>query len=130
MSQLFTGISFPFRIGVKGGVVMSSTNTQEVPHIIEGMKQLLLTRPMERVMEYQVKSEISTFVFDPNDASTRALIEYEAQKAIEDVMGDIVDVKSVTASSTDTSIYVLVVFKAKSYTETYSVNIKVGDLNG
>lgn len=130
MSQLFTGISFPFRIGVKGGVVMSSTNTQEVPHIIEGMKQLLLTRPMERVMEYQVKSEISTFIFDPNDASTRALIEYEAQKAIEDVMGDIVDVKSVTASSTDTSIYVLVVFKAKSYTETYSVNIKVGDLNG
>ena len=130
MSQLFTGISFPFRIGVKGGVVMSSTNTQEVPHIIEGMKQLLLTRPMERVMEYQVKSEISTFIFDPNDASTKALIEYEAQKAIEDVMGDIVDVKSVTASSTDTSIYVLVVFKAKSYTETYSVNIKVGDLNG
>ena len=92
MSQLFTGISFPFRIGVKGGVVMSSTNTQEVPHIIEGMKQLLLTRPMERVMEYQVKSEISTFVFDPNDASTRALIEYEAQKAIEDVMGDIVGI--------------------------------------
>ena len=130
MSQLFTGISFPFRIGVKGGVVMSSTNTQEVPHIIEGMKQLLLTRPMERVMEYQVKSEISTFIFDPNDASTRALIEYEAQKAIEDVMGDIVDVKSVTASSIDASIYVLVVFKAKPYTETYSVNIKVGDLNG
>ena len=130
MSQLFTGISFPFRIGVKGGVVMSSTNTQEVPHIIEGMKQLLLTRPMERVMEYQVKSEISTFVFDPNDASTRALIEYEAQKAIEDVMGDIVEVKSVTASSNDSSIYVLITFKAKPYTETYSVNIKVGDMNG
>ena len=90
----------------------------------------MLTRPMERVMEYQVKSEISTFVFDPNDASTRALIEYETQKAIEDVMGDIVEVKSVTASSNDSSIYVLITFKARPYTETYSVNIKVGDMNG
>ena len=43
MKQGFTGISFPFRVGVKGGVVMSTTNEREVPHIIEAMKQILLT---------------------------------------------------------------------------------------
>ena len=81
MSQSYTGISFPFRIGVKGGVVLSTTTEQEAEHIKESIIQIIGTKPMERIMEYHIKSDVSTYIFDPNDESTRALIAYECQKA-------------------------------------------------
>ena len=126
MSKSYTGISFPFRIGVKGGVVMSSTSSQEVPHIVESMQQILMTRPMERVMEYEVKSEISTFVFDPNDASTKALISNEVEQALAELEPRI-EVLSVNPYVMENCIYATIAFKVKKYSETYSVNIKVGD---
>lgn len=126
MSNNYTGISFPFRIGVKGGVAMSSTSSSEAPHIVESLTQIIGTRPMERVMEYRIKCEVSTYVFDPNDESTRALIAYECQKAIEEC-DERVEVVSVKPFTEDNIIYVNVVFRVKKYEGTYSVNIKVGE---
>ena len=126
MSKSYTGISFPFRIGVKGGVVMSSTSSQEVPHIVESMQQILMTRPMERVMEYEIKSEISTFIFDPNDASTKALIANEVERALAELEPRI-EVLSVNPYVMENCIYATIAFKVKKYSETYSVDIKVGD---
>ena len=75
--QGYTGISFPFRIGVKGGVVTSTTSTREVPHIIESMKQILRTFKYERTMEYHIYSEVDTDIFEPNDISTHTLLQYQ-----------------------------------------------------
>lgn len=127
MSQSYTGISFPFRIGVKGGVVMSTTSTQDIPHIIESVEQILRTRPFERVMEYHINSAVSTYVFDPNDESTRALIALECQEAIEQC-DERVEVVRVEPYSYDGAIYVEVAIKVKKYEQTYSVNVKVGEL--
>ena len=127
MSNEYTGISFPFRIGVKGGVAMSSTSATDAPHIVESITQILGTKPMERVMEYAVHSEISTYIFDPNDESTRALIAYECQKAIEQ-NDDRVDVVSVEPYTEDNIIYATVNFRVKRYGGTYSVNVKVGEV--
>lgn len=54
MKNGFNGISFPFRISGTGGVQMSSTDVLDVPHIVEAMEQILLTRPYERKMEYHL----------------------------------------------------------------------------
>ena len=81
----FTGISFPFRIGVKGGVVMSTTSVSDVQHIIEAMTQILGTRPMERCMEYHFKSDLDSDIFEPNDASCRTLIAYQAEEALKEL---------------------------------------------
>ena len=126
MSQSYTGISFPFRIGVKGGVVMSTTTAQEVPHIIESIQQIIGTKPFERVMEYHIKSEVSTYIFDPNDESTRALIAYQCQKAIEEC-DDRVEVLSADVYGEDHTIYATISFRVKKYESTYSVNTKVGE---
>ena len=56
----YTGISFPFRIGTKGGVVMSSTSPTEVPHIVESIKQILTTAFLERTMESGFYSDLMT----------------------------------------------------------------------
>lgn len=127
MPDEYRGISFPFRIGVKGGVVMSSTDATDAPHTVESIKQIIGTKPMERIMEYQIKSEVSTYIFDPNDESTRALIAYECQKAIEEC-DERVEVVSIEPYAEGSSIIVNVNFRVKSYQNTYSVNVKVGEI--
>lgn len=62
MKNGFNGISFPFRISGTGGVQMSSTDVLDVPHIVEAMEQILLTRPYERKMEYHFKSDLDTLI--------------------------------------------------------------------
>lgn len=129
MSQRgFTGISFPFRIGVKGGVVMSSTDVQGVPHIIEAMKQILLTRPNERCMEYAFKSDIDSDIFELNDVSTHTLLEYQVEEALKQ-LEDRIEVNSVTITSEGSEIYATIDFKVLAYNTNFVENFKVGDFS-
>ena len=124
----FTGISFPFRIGVKGGVVTSTTNVMDVQHIIEAMKQILMTRPMERCMEYHFKSEIDYDIFEPNDASCRTLIAYQVEEALRE-LEDRIRVDSVDVESDGEVIIAVINFTVLKYNTVHVANVKVGDLS-
>lgn len=124
----FTGISFPFRIGVKGGVVTSTTSVNDVKHIIEAMEQILLTRPMERCMEYHFKSDIDYDIFEPNDASCRTLIAYQVEEALRE-LEDRIEVISVDVESRDSTIIAVINFKVLKYNTVRAADIKVGDLS-
>lgn len=128
MRQGFTGISFPFRIGVKGGVVMSSTSVREVPHIIEAMEQILLTRPKERCMEYAFKSDINTDIFEPNDVSTHTLIAYQVKEALKE-LEDRIEVTSVEVTSRGSEVFATINFKVLVYDAPYTTELKVGDID-
>lgn len=129
MSQRgFTGISFPFRIGVKGGVVTSTTNIREVPHIIEAMTQILRTRPMERCMEYHFKSEIDSSLFEPNDDSVKTLIVYQIKEALRE-LEDRISVDSIDITSEGSSVIAEIKFTVLAYNSSHTTNIKVGDLS-
>lgn len=124
----FTGISFPFRIGVKGGVVTSTTSVSDVQHIIEAMTQILSTRPMERCMEYHFKSDIDSDIFEPNDASCRTLIAYQVTEALRE-LEDRVRVESVDVTSEGSSILAVIHFTVLKYNTVHATTIKVGDLS-
>ena len=124
----FTGISFPFRIGVKGGVVTSSTSVSSAQHIIEAMKQILGTRPMERCMEYHFKSDIDSDIFEPNDASCRTLIAYQVEEALRELEDRIV-VNSVKVVSEGSTVNAVINFTILAYNTAHVANIKVGDLS-
>ena len=128
MEKGFTGISFPFRIGVKGGVVTSTTSVNNVQHIIEAMEQILLTRPMERCMEYHFKSDIDYDIFELNDASCRTLIAYQVEEALRE-LEDRIEVLSVDVESKDSTILAIINFKVLKYNTVHMANIKVGDLS-
>lgn len=128
MEKEYRGISFPFRIGVKGGVVMSSTMVSDVTHIVESMEQIVRTKPMERCMEYQIKSDIDTLIFSPNDASARTLIAYEVETALAELENRI-EVKSVDVTSDGNVVYANVTFKVIAYDSTYSAQLKVGEVS-
>ncbi len=124
--QGYTGISFPFRIGVKGGVAMSTTSVSDVQHIVEAMEQILLTRPFERGMEPHFKSDIDSAIFSPNDESTRTLIEYQVKEALS-TLEDRITILSVNVSSEGTTIYATIRFRVPSYESVHTTTLKVGE---
>lgn len=126
--QGFTGISFPFRIGNKGGVVLSSTSGTDVSHIVESMEQILRTRPMERCMEYHIKSDVDTEIFDINDVSTRTLISYQVKKALQELEDriEVVDVETYTRNEVE--IIATVKFRVLKYDTVYTETVKVGEI--
>lgn len=83
MAVDYTGISFPFRIGVKGGVVLSTATKHDFTHIDESIVQILKTRPNEREMEFEIYSDLDADVFEPNDSNLASLIEFQIEEALE-----------------------------------------------
>jgi len=79
----YTGISFPFRVGNKGGVAMSTTTFLDPQHIQESIIQILKTRIGERVQEPEFGSNIDTFLFSPTDIASANLIAFEVVQALE-----------------------------------------------
>lgn len=129
MKNGFNGISFPFRINGTGGVQMSTTDVLDVPHIVEAMEQILLTRPYERKMEYHFKSDLDTLIFDPNDISARNMVAYQIKQALSQ-LEDRIEVINVIVTSEGSSIYATITFRVLMYNTTYSKKIKVGEDNG
>ena len=76
------GISFPFRVSVRGGATMSVANTNSVDKIVESMQQIVLTREGERCMEYDVYSQIDKLIFNIDDDTLRQACEYMLKDAI------------------------------------------------
>lgn len=123
----FRGISFPFRIGNRGGVVMSGTSAYEVPHILESMQQILLTKPRERGMETDFHCEVINNVFGINNENLYNLVEYQVKSALEK-WEDRITVDSVKVYGEDNTVYADITFTAKLYNAVYSAKMKVGDL--
>lgn len=78
----YTGISFPFRVGNKGGVAISTTTFTDTQHIKESIHQILTTRIGERVQEPEFGSNIDYFLFSPGDTAAKNLIAYEVVQAL------------------------------------------------
>jgi phage baseplate assembly protein W len=72
------GLSFPPRIAPDGRMAWSS----DEQNIRESIRVLLLTEPGERVMREAFGCGLRRFLFEPNTATTRALIAQRVEQAI------------------------------------------------
>jgi len=120
------GISFPFRIGGKGGVVTTKSNLNDPTHLAESIRQILSTNLNERVME-NFGSNISSAVFDPNDESTQTLIKYEIVDALnQNDKRVIVTTDDIEIYENDEKLFAVVNFKIKDTDQQSSTNIEIG----
>lgn len=122
----YTGISFPFRISGTGGISMSTTDVSDVPHIVEAMEQILLTRPRERCMEYHFKSDLDLDIFEPNDISAQKLVEYQIRNALQ-TLEDRIEIANINVFSNENTIYARITFRVLKYNTTYTKTVKVGE---
>ena len=117
----YTGISFPFRIGVRGGVVLSSTSKFAIPKIEESIIQILGTRRMERWMEYHIFSDLDTVVFEPNDRSLQTLFRHQLMEALQH--DSRVKIAQITFHADDEFLWVDIDFRVIRYQTTMKLRV-------
>ena len=126
--MILKGISFPFRVGNKGGVVMSKADLQESTHIDESLQQIIGTCVNERIME-NFGCKISTHIFDPSDSSTYTLIRYEIAQAIQQYDTRVkvgIDDINIEEGSSSNEIIVIVNYLVIANTSKNSLKLTLG----
>ena len=124
------GISFPFRIGIRGGVVMSEDTHMDLPHLGEAVQQVILTSVGERPMLPNFGSEIDTSVYEPDSQSSRTMLEFQVKEAIKAHLSDRLILRGVTSYFEDSSIFVKVRFSSTEFEDLEAVEtVKIGDEN-
>jgi len=125
----YRGISFPFRVGIRGGVEMSTTSITNGQHIAESIQQILMTMKYERSMEKEIYSEIDTDIFEPNDESTLTLLKFQIEKALT-ALEPRIEINSIDIYTEDSNIYANISFRISLYNELYTEKIRVGEYYG
>lgn len=82
MNKEIKGLSYPFRVGGRGGVVMSGRTITEEQHIKECIMTLLGTREWERVMRPGNGIEDLDVFFDDLNETTKAMAAFKIREAI------------------------------------------------
>ena len=129
----FTGISYPFRISNRGGVVMSTTSKHDPTHIAESIRQILSTEYLERPMESDVYSTISSLLFEPNDITLQQILKNrivsdlerleERIECDEDGVSFEVEVEDFVET-----LYINITYNIIRYNTYYTSKIKVGEV--
>lgn len=119
------GISFPFRVGNRGGIVMSGVDNTSAPHLEESIEQILLTFKGERVMEYHFGSELDTDIFEPNESVTHNLIKYQIREALNKYEPRIT-VEDITLKGDDNQVYVELIYRVNEYNTTHRFTTRLG----
>lgn len=129
----YKGISFPFRISSQGGVVMTTTDYNNPTHIEESIKQILGTNYLERVMQPEVYSSVSSALFEPNDSSLLNLLKTRIVEDLERLDSRItIDDDGIEVYSKEvegvTILYVDLTYRIISYETTFTTKVEVGEI--
>ena len=97
-------IAFPFQMDAHG-------RTASVPddeHIRDMIEQLLFTNPGERVNRPYFGSGLLQTVFEPNSVTLAAALQFTLQGALQQVLGDLIQLQAVQVDNTDSTLTVTV----------------------
>ena len=130
----YTGISYPFRINNRGGCSMSTTSKNDPSHIAESIQQIFNTEFLERPMESDVFSNVTTLLFEPNDISLQQVLKLRIvqdlerlEKRIECKERDIEFVVEEVESNRE-CLFVNITYKIIKYNTYFTSKIKVGEI--
>jgi len=102
-------IAFPFQIDGHG-------RTASVPgdqHIQDMIQQLLFTNPGERVNRPDFGSGLLQTVFQPNSTALAAALQFTLQGALQQALGDLIQLQAVQVDNTDSTLTVTVQYMVR-----------------
>jgi phage baseplate assembly protein W len=97
-------IAFPFQIDGRGRTAASTDDD----HIRQMIEQLLFTNPGERVNRPDFGSGLLQSVFQPNSTELAAALQFTLQGALQQTLGDLIQLQGVQVTNTDSTLQVLV----------------------
>ena len=130
----FKGISYPFRISNRGGVVMSTTSKNDPTHIAESIQQIFNTNFLERPMEAEIYSSVTSLLFEPNDVALQQVLKSrivsDLERLEERIECDEASVEFEVEIEDDVEyLYAYITYKIIKYNTYYTSKIKVGEVS-
>jgi len=97
-------VDYPFHFSSLG----LTASTTEEDHIRDLIEQVLFTSPGERANRPTFGSGLLQMVFDPNSGAMAAAAQLSVQGALQQWLGDIIQVESVRVESVESELHVAV----------------------
>ncbi len=123
-----TGVSqvnnnYPFKIDGRGRTAVTSSYNDHIKQLIE---QVVFTTLGERVNRPNFGSGINQLVFAPNSSELATATQFLLQGALQQWLGDLIHVESVTAKSQESTLTVVVNYISKRNQERLSEEFTKG----
>ena len=130
----FTGISYPFRVSNRGGVVMSTTSRTDPTHIAESIQQIFNTNYLERPMESEIYTTVTSLLFEPNDIALQQVLKSrivdDLDRLEQRIECDEDGIEFEVEVEDDVEfLYANITYKIIKYNTYYTSKIKVGEVN-
>lgn len=90
-------IDFPFHIDTRG----RTAECDEAAHVRDMLEQLLFTNAGERVNRPEFGSGLMQLIFAPNSPELAAALQFTMRAAIQQYLGDVVDLQALDVTSED-----------------------------
>jgi phage baseplate assembly protein W len=103
-------VGFPYRFDSRGGTF--SPNTDD--HIRDMIEQLIFTTAGERVNRPDLGGGLQQMVFAPNSPELAATLQFTLQAALQFWLGDVIEVRDLDASATDSALSVTSTYLVRS----------------
>lgn len=97
-------VDYPFAFDARG----RAATTTDDDHIRDMIEQLLLTSPGERVNRPDFGSGLLDLVFAPNSPEVAAALEFSLQAALQQWLGDLIEVRELDVASEDSTVRVTI----------------------
>ena len=95
-------IDYPFHFDTRG----RTASTGEDDHVRDMIEQLLFTNPGERVNRPDFGSGLLQLIFAPNSPELAAALQFTVQAALQQWLGDVIQVQALEVSSEDSKLQV------------------------
>ncbi len=102
-------ILYPYQFDNTGG----TASTDDDRHIRDMIEQVLFTAPGERVNRPDFGSGIMQLVFEPNSDELAITTQFMVQAALQQWLGDVIEVNDVTVSNEDSTLMVMVAYTVR-----------------
>ncbi|HXT63370.1 MAG TPA: GPW/gp25 family protein [Pyrinomonadaceae bacterium] len=102
-------LDYPFRFDGKG----RTADTGDDDHIRDLIEQVLFTAPGERVNRPEFGSGLQRLVFSPNSQELASATQFLVQGALQQWLGDLIEVNEVRVDSEDAKLTVFVQYTVR-----------------
>ncbi len=97
-------VDYPYHFDQRG--LTAQTSTED--HIRDMIEEILFTTPGERVNRPDFGCGVQQLVFDPNSDALAAATQVEVQSALQEWLGELIEVEDVSVQNIDSSLVILV----------------------
>jgi phage baseplate assembly protein W len=115
-------VDYPFRIDGRGRTAIAGDDD----HIRDMIEQLLFTVPGERVNRPDFGAGLLQLVFAPNSDALAAATQFAVAAALQQWLGDVVEVQNVTVENDDAKLTVTVEYIDSKTREEHSAQFTRG----